>query len=71
MRQVTTSCFEANCEWLSSRSKNLPTALQNYNSESITLIIQPGGSIRDQEIINAADKAKIKMIFTGYRHFNH
>ncbi len=37
----------------------------------IKIIIQPGGSIRDQEVINAADKAKIKMIFTGIRHFNH
>tara|TARA_B110000444_G_scaffold258978_1_gene301370 strand:- start:391 stop:1938 length:1548 start_codon:yes stop_codon:yes gene_type:complete len=37
----------------------------------VKTIIQPGGSIRDQEVINAADKAKIKMIFTGVRHFNH
>ena len=37
----------------------------------VKTIIQPGGSIRDQEVINAADKAKIKMIFTGIRHFNH
>jgi len=37
----------------------------------IKTIIQPGGSIRDQEVINAANKAKIKMLFTGVRHFNH
>ena len=37
----------------------------------IKTIVQPGGSIRDQEVINAANKAKIKMIFTGIRHFNH
>ena len=37
----------------------------------VKTIVQPGGSIRDQEIINAANKAKIKMIFTGIRHFNH
>ena len=37
----------------------------------VKTIIQPGGSIRDQEVINAADKAKIKMFFTGIRHFNH
>ena len=37
----------------------------------VKTIIQPGGSIRDQEVINAANKAKIKMIFTGIRHFNH
>ena len=37
----------------------------------VRTIIQPGGSIRDQEVINAANKAKIKMFFTGIRHFNH
>jgi phosphoribosylaminoimidazolecarboxamide formyltransferase/IMP cyclohydrolase len=37
----------------------------------VKTIIQPGGSIRDQEVINVADKAKIKMFFTGIRHFNH
>tara|TARA_B100000963_G_scaffold214830_1_gene187396 strand:- start:5009 stop:6559 length:1551 start_codon:yes stop_codon:yes gene_type:complete len=37
----------------------------------VKIIIQPGGSIRDQEVINAADKAKIKMFFTDIRHFNH
>ena len=37
----------------------------------IKTIIQPGGSIRDQEVINAANKAKIKMFFTSVRHFNH
>ncbi len=37
----------------------------------IKTIIQPGGSIRDREVINAANKAGIKMFFTGIRHFNH
>ena len=37
----------------------------------VKTIIQPGGSMRDQEVINAANKAKIKMLFTGIRHFNH
>jgi len=37
----------------------------------VRTIVQPGGSIRDQEIIDAANKAKIKMLFTGIRHFNH
>ena len=37
----------------------------------VKIIVQPGGSIRDQEVINAANKAKIKMVFTGKRHFNH
>ena len=37
----------------------------------VKIIVQPGGSIRDQEVINVANKAKIKMLFTGVRHFNH
>ncbi|NRA83632.1 MAG: bifunctional phosphoribosylaminoimidazolecarboxamide formyltransferase/IMP cyclohydrolase, partial [Gammaproteobacteria bacterium] len=37
----------------------------------ITCVIQPGGSIRDQEIIDAADEANMTMIFTGMRHFRH
>ena len=36
-----------------------------------TAIIQPGGSIKDDEIIRAADKAGLAMIFTGIRHFRH
>ena len=37
----------------------------------IDAIVQPGGSIRDQEVIEAADKANIAMLFTGVRHFRH
>jgi phosphoribosylaminoimidazolecarboxamide formyltransferase/IMP cyclohydrolase len=36
-----------------------------------TAVIQPGGSIRDQEIVDAADKAGLAMAFTGMRHFRH
>jgi phosphoribosylaminoimidazolecarboxamide formyltransferase/IMP cyclohydrolase len=37
----------------------------------ITAIISPGGSVRDEEVITAADEAGIAMIFTGIRHFRH
>ncbi|MCK5236556.1 MAG: bifunctional phosphoribosylaminoimidazolecarboxamide formyltransferase/IMP cyclohydrolase [Deltaproteobacteria bacterium] len=37
----------------------------------ITAIIQPGGSIRDEEVIAAADEHGIAMVFTGIRHFKH
>ncbi len=37
----------------------------------VKVIVQPGGSIRDSETIKLADKAKVKMIFTGIRHFYH
>ncbi|RVT90771.1 bifunctional phosphoribosylaminoimidazolecarboxamide formyltransferase/IMP cyclohydrolase [Sphingomonas crocodyli] len=36
-----------------------------------TAVIQPGGSIRDQEVIDAADEAGLAMVFTGMRHFRH
>lgn len=37
----------------------------------ITAVIQPGGSMRDQEVIDAADEHGIAMVFTGMRHFRH
>ena len=36
-----------------------------------TCVIQPGGSVRDDEVIAAADEHGIAMIFTGHRHFRH
>ena len=36
-----------------------------------TAVIQPGGSMRDQEVIAAADAAGVAMVFTGMRHFRH
>lgn len=40
-------------------------------SAGITAVIQPGGSMRDQEVIDAANQAGIAMVFTGIRHFRH
>jgi phosphoribosylaminoimidazolecarboxamide formyltransferase/IMP cyclohydrolase len=37
----------------------------------VSAIIQPGGSVRDQQVIEACDKAGIAMVFTGVRHFRH
>ena len=36
-----------------------------------TSVIQPGGSVRDEEVIDAANEAGIAMVFTGIRHFKH
>jgi phosphoribosylaminoimidazolecarboxamide formyltransferase/IMP cyclohydrolase len=36
-----------------------------------TAVIEPGGSIRDDEVIKAADEHNIAMVFTGIRHFRH
>ena len=37
----------------------------------VTAIIQPGGSVRDEESIQACNEHGIAMVFTGYRHFRH
>jgi phosphoribosylaminoimidazolecarboxamide formyltransferase/IMP cyclohydrolase len=37
----------------------------------ITAVIQPGGSIRDAEVVKAADEHGMAMIMTGMRHFRH
>ena len=37
----------------------------------VTAVIQPGGSLRDAEVIAAADEAGLAMLFTGVRHFRH
>ena len=39
--------------------------------EGITSVIQPGGSVRDDEVIQACNEHNITMIFTGMRHFRH
>jgi phosphoribosylaminoimidazolecarboxamide formyltransferase/IMP cyclohydrolase len=36
-----------------------------------TAVIQPGGSVRDNEVIAAADRAGVAMVLTGMRHFRH
>ena len=41
------------------------------HAAGIKAIIQPGGSIRDQESIDACNKYGIAMVFTGIRHFKH
>ncbi len=45
--------------------------LQTAAAAGATAVIQPGGSIRDAEVIAAADEAGLAMVFTGMRHFRH
>jgi phosphoribosylaminoimidazolecarboxamide formyltransferase / IMP cyclohydrolase len=45
--------------------------LQAAAAAGATAVIQPGGSVRDAEVIAAADRAGIAMVFTGMRHFRH
>ena len=45
--------------------------IDNAAKVGISAVIQPGGSMRDQEVIDAADEAGMAMVFTGMRHFRH
>ena len=45
--------------------------LDNAGQAGIAAVIQPGGSIRDEEVIAAADEHNMAMVFTGMRHFRH
>jgi phosphoribosylaminoimidazolecarboxamide formyltransferase/IMP cyclohydrolase len=48
-----------------------PDGIEEIAKVGATAIIQPGGSVRDQEVIEAADRLGLAMIFTGVRHFRH
>ena len=48
-----------------------PDGIEVAADAGITAVIQPGGSVRDQEVIKAANAAHIAMIFTNRRHFKH
>ena len=48
-----------------------PDGIEEAVSHGITAVIQPGGSVRDPEVIAAADRLHLAMIFTGIRHFRH
>lgn len=45
--------------------------VHSAHEAGITALIQPGGSVRDEEVIAAADRFGMAMVFTGMRHFNH
>jgi phosphoribosylaminoimidazolecarboxamide formyltransferase/IMP cyclohydrolase len=48
-----------------------PDGIERGIEAGITAVIQPGGSVKDDDVIAAADKAGISMVFTGRRHFRH
>ena len=48
-----------------------PDNIELAAEAGVTAIVQPGGSVRDEEVIAAADKAGLAMVFTGVRHFRH
>ena len=48
-----------------------PDGLETVAQAGATAVIQPGGSVKDQDVIDAADKLGVAMVFTGIRHFRH
>jgi phosphoribosylaminoimidazolecarboxamide formyltransferase/IMP cyclohydrolase len=48
-----------------------PDGVDEIAKAGATAIIQPGGSVRDQEVIDAANKLGLAMVTTGVRHFRH
>jgi phosphoribosylaminoimidazolecarboxamide formyltransferase/IMP cyclohydrolase len=48
-----------------------PDGLEAVAASGATAVIQPGGSVKDQDVIAAADRLGIAMVFTGIRHFRH
>ena len=48
-----------------------PDGLEAAAAAGITAVVQPGGSVKDEDVIAAADDAGIAMVFTGVRHFRH
>ena len=48
-----------------------PDGLEAVAAAGATAVIQPGGSVKDEEVIAAADKLGLAMVFTGIRHFRH
>jgi phosphoribosylaminoimidazolecarboxamide formyltransferase/IMP cyclohydrolase len=48
-----------------------PDGIEEAARHGITAVIQPGGSVRDEEVIACADRLQLAMLFTGVRHFRH
>jgi phosphoribosylaminoimidazolecarboxamide formyltransferase/IMP cyclohydrolase len=48
-----------------------PDGIEEAARHGVTAVIQPGGSVRDEEVIAAANRLNLAMVFTGVRHFRH
>jgi phosphoribosylaminoimidazolecarboxamide formyltransferase / IMP cyclohydrolase len=60
-----------NCVAASDAFFPFPDGLEAVAAAGATAVIQPGGSVRDQEVIDAANRLDVAMVFTGTRHFRH
>ena len=61
----------AGCGLASDAFFPFPDGLEAAADAGVTAVVQPGGSVRDAEVIDAADRRNLAMVFTGVRHFRH
>ncbi len=61
----------AGCVMASDAFFPFPDGVEEAGRQGITAVIQPGGSVRDAEVVAAADGLGMAMVFTGVRHFRH
>ena len=61
----------AGCVMVSDAFFPFPDNVEVAAEAGLKFIVQPGGSKKDSEVITAADRAGIAMVFTGMRHFRH
>jgi phosphoribosylaminoimidazolecarboxamide formyltransferase/IMP cyclohydrolase len=48
-----------------------PAGVELAAKAGVSAVIEPGGSVRDNEVIEAANRYNVAMVFTGIRHFKH
>ena len=61
----------AGCALASDAFFPFPDGLEAAVDAGATSVVQPGGSVRDKEVVAAADRRDVAMVFTGARHFRH
>ncbi len=73
IHQAAKSADEGSCDPVAASDGffPFPDGVELLAKAGVKAIIQPGGSIRDQQVIESADRAHIAMVFTGTRHFRH
>jgi phosphoribosylaminoimidazolecarboxamide formyltransferase/IMP cyclohydrolase len=64
-------CDPAGAVLLSDAFFPFPDSIEIAAEHKITTVVEPGGSVRDDEVIQAAEENGIALLFTGYRHFRH
>ena len=70
-KKIIKNLSKSNCVLASDAFFPFSDNVKLASKSGIKIIVQPGGSIKDNEIIKTANRLGITMIFTGLRHFKH